>query len=91
MPEEFAREIYRFIRPGGIVGVVEVATPHEGFHQETHRLNEEVVVEHFTAAGFELDGRSDMLANPDDDHTTQGFPDRHLADQYVLKFRKPAK
>jgi predicted methyltransferase len=88
-PLSFVREIYRFVKPGGVVGVVEVATPHEGFHKDTHRLNEQTVVDHFTSVGFELAGRSNMLANPDDDHTTQGFPNRHLADQYVLKFRKP--
>ena len=88
-PLDFVREIYRFLKPGGIVGIVEVATPNEGWHNETHRLNENVVMDHFTSVGFVPAGRSDMLANPDDDHTTQGFPDRHLADQYVLKFRKP--
>jgi len=88
-PLGFVREMYRFLKPGGIVGIVEVATPHEGWHKETHRLNEKVVMDHFTSVGFVPAGRSEMLANPDDDHTTQGFPDRHLTDQYVLKFRKP--
>lgn len=88
-PLDFVREMYRFVKPGGFVGIVEVATLHEGFHSETHRLNEQVVVADFTSVGFELVDRSDMLANPNDDHSTPGYPDRHLTDQYVLKFRKP--
>lgn len=82
--------IYRMLKPGGVVGIVDVATPHEGWHQETHRLNKQVVIDDFTAGGFEFVGESDLLANPDDDYTVNGFPNRHLTDRYTLKFRKPA-
>ena len=78
------------MKSGGIVGIVEVATPHEGWHEDTHRLNEQTVIDEFTAGGFELAGSSDILRNPDDDHTTSGFDEgRHTTDRYVLKFRKP--
>ena len=78
------------VKSGGIVGIVEVATPHEGWHEETHRLNEQTVIDEFTAGGFELAGSSDILRNPDDDHSTSGFDDgRYKTDRYVLKFRKP--
>lgn len=87
--QETVTELARVMKRGGIVGIVEVATPNPGFHEETHRLNEATVVEEFTAGGFELVERSDMLANPDDDHTTTGFEEgRHTRDRYVLKFRK---
>lgn len=87
--QETVTELARVMKPGGIVGIVEVATPNPGFHDETHRLNEATVVEEFTAGGFELVERSDMLANPDDDHTTSGFEEgRHTRDRYLLKFRK---
>jgi len=83
-------EMYRIMKPGGTVGIVEVVTPHEGFHADTHRLNKQVVIEDFTGGGFELVEESDMLANPDDDHTANGFPNRHMTDRYTLKFRKPS-
>ena len=57
--------------------------------------NEQAVIDDFTAGGFVLLERSDMLANPDDDHTMSGFePEfefggRHAADRYLLKFQKP--
>lgn len=90
--EEVVAALYRAMKPGGVVGIVESATHRPGWDEETHRLNESVVIEDFTSAGFELAGESDMLANPDDDHTTSGFEmGRHTTDRYLLKFRKPAE
>ncbi len=82
-------EFFRIVKPGGIVGIVEVATPAEGWDESAHRLNKQVVIDDFTGAGFEMVEESDILANPDDDYTVDGFPERHKADRYVLKFRKP--
>lgn len=82
--------IMRMLKPGGVVGIVEVATPKPGWDKEAHRLNESVVVEDFTSGGFELAAKSDMLANPEDDHTKSGFEEgRYNQDRYLLKFRKP--
>ena len=84
--------LYRALKPGGVVGIEEVATDRPGWDKETHRLNEKVVIEDFTGGGFELAGRSDLLRNPADDHATTGFKEgRSTMDQYLLKFRKPAK
>lgn len=81
--------LHRALRSGGIVGVVEVATDNPGWDNDTHRLGKQAVIAEFTANGFELVDESDMLANPDDDHSTDGFATgRHLADRYLLKFRK---
>lgn len=89
---EQTAQFFRVVKPGGIAGIVEVATPHEGWHQETHRLNKQTVIDDFTAAGFELVEESDLLANPADDHTTDGFAEgRHTVDRYTLKFRKPGR
>lgn len=86
-----ANQLFQIVKPGGVVGVVEVATDRPGWDEETHRLNEQVVIDEFTAAGFTLEATSDLLANPDDDHSTSGFDvGRHTMDRYVLKFRKPA-
>ena len=84
-------DFFRIVKPGGFVGIVEVATPNEGWDNDAHRLNKQVVIDDFTAAGFELVDESDMLANPDDDTSVPGFETgRHLVDRYVLKFRKPS-
>jgi predicted methyltransferase len=86
------KALYDALKPGGVIGIVEAATPREGWDKESHRLNEKVVIEDFEKGGFELAGRSDMLANPDDDHTKTGFQEgRYNMDRYLLKFRKPGK
>jgi predicted methyltransferase len=89
--KEVVSSIFKAIKPGGVVGIVEVATDEEGWHDKTHRLNEQVVIDDFTAGGFKLLDRSDMLANPEDDHSISGFKEgRHTMDRYLLKFEKPA-
>jgi predicted methyltransferase len=71
---------------------VDVATDRPGWDKETHRLNEQVVIDEFTAHGFALEGSSDMLRNPNDDHSIMGFDEgRHTMDRYLLKFRKVVK
>lgn len=82
--------MYRALEPGGVVGIVEVDTDREGWDQETHRLDRQVVIDDFTAGGFEHAGSSEMLDNPEDDHSETGFEEgRHTMDRYLLKFRKP--
>ena len=77
------------LKPDGIVGIVEVATDRPGWDEETHRLNEKVVIEEFTSNGFTLEASSDILRNPDDDYSIRGFDEgRYNMDRYLLKFRK---
>lgn len=79
------------LKPGGVVVIDEVATDKPGWDKDAHRLNEKVVIDDFTAGGFDLAEKSNLLANPNDDHTTPGFKEgRQNMDQYLLKFRKPA-
>lgn len=79
----------RALKPGGIVGIVEVAAGGPGWDSDAHRLGKEAVVAAFTGAGFELVAESDMLANPDDDHSRAAFDTgRHLVDRYLLKLRR---
>ncbi len=84
-------EFFRILKPGGIVGIVDVATPTEGWDELAHRLNKQVVIDDFTGAGFELVEESDLLAVAGDDYTVDGFPERHKTDRYALKFGKPVR
>lgn len=78
------------LKPGGVMGVVDARMPGEGVDERTHRINERVIIDHLTAAGFELVDSSDLLANPDDDFGKfEGLCERYEIDRMVLKFRRP--
>lgn len=94
-PAVLVQSMYKVMRPGGIVGVID----HVGksgdtrkIVDETHRIDPAVVIADFEKEGFELVGQSDLLANPDDDHTLDVFDEaiRGKTDRFLLKFRKPA-
>jgi predicted methyltransferase len=88
--KECVAAMFNALKPGGVVAIEEVATDKPGWDKETHRLNEKVVLDDFTSGGFELAEKSNLLANPADDHSTPGFKEgRQNMDQYLLKFRKP--
>jgi predicted methyltransferase len=56
-----------------------------------HRIESTAVIREVEAAGFKLEGRSEVLRHPADNHATQVFDSgvRGKTDQFVLKFRKP--
>ena len=78
------------LKPGGFLGVVDARTSKEGFDNDTHRINEQTIIDAVTAAGFELVESSDMLANPHDDVSSYAESgNRYDIDRMALKFRKP--
>lgn len=97
-PNDTVDAIFRAMRPGGLVGVIDHAGPKGDGEAETraiveklHRIAAETIIADFERAGFELVDQSDLLANPDDDHSLNVFnPEiRGKTDRFLLKFRKP--
>ncbi len=91
---EMNRRINEALESGGIYGIVDhAAAPGSGTSatEELHRIDEQVVIDEITAAGFELDAEADFLANPDDDHSLSIFDPgiRGQTDRFVLRFIKP--
>ena len=90
----FLAELYKAIKPGGTLGIVDHQAV-SGSPAETgntlHRIDSAIVIAELEGAGFVLDGESDVLANPEDDHTKGVFdPEiRGKTDRYLLRFRKP--
>ena len=78
-----------------MVGIVDHAAKPGGDTREVvetlHRIDAAVVRADFQRAGFVLEGESDLLRNPADDHSLNVFDDqiRGKTDRFVLKFRKP--
>ena len=94
-PMDRLKIIYSAMRPGGIVGVIDHSGPEgdtRAIVEALHRIAPATVITDFEKAGFELVDQSDLLANPDDDHTLNVFnPEiRGKTDRFLLKFRKPA-
>lgn len=90
----FAAELYKGLKPGGILGVVdhraEAGAPADTGNT-LHRIDPAIVIADLEAAGFVLDGESDVLGNPGDDHAISVFDPsvRGKTDRFVLRFRKP--
>jgi predicted methyltransferase len=91
-PKALFTPLLRALKPGGVVGVVEVRLGQDyGHDMELHRMGDQQVIDEFTAAGFEFVGASDLLRNPADDHTEFWEGRRHLTDRMLLKFAKPGR
>lgn len=87
-------ELYKGLKPGGIVGIVDHHAE-AGSARETggtlHRIDPAIVIADMTAAGFVLEGKSEVLRNMQDDYSlNMGDPAiRGKTDRFVLRFSKP--
>jgi predicted methyltransferase len=89
-----ARNLYAALKPGGLMVVVDhsaAAGTGSTLSDTLHRIDKATVIEAFTAAGFKLDGESDLYARPADPRTANVFDPsiRGNTDQFTLRFRKP--
>ncbi len=93
-PEDAANllaDIKAVLKPGGVLGIID----HEGTlgadNPTLHRIAFEDAVKSVLSAGFLLVGVSELLANPDDDHTLGPFDPslERRTDRLLLKFQKP--
>ena len=93
-PDQWLKTIYAAMKPGSVVGVIDhVANPGDTRQtvEKLHRIEPAVVKADFKRAGFVLEGESDLLRNPADDHSLLVFDPaiRGKTDRFILKFRKP--
>jgi predicted methyltransferase len=96
-PDTMLRTVYQSVKPGGIVAVIDhVANPGgdtRAVVDQLHRIDPAVIKADFARAGFVLEGESNLLRNPADDHTKLVFDPsiRGVTDRVVYRFRKPRK
>ncbi|MCP5396469.1 MAG: class I SAM-dependent methyltransferase [Sphingomonadaceae bacterium] len=93
-PALFLKALYRAMKPGGIVGVIDhVGKPGDTRRtvDDFHRIDPAVVRADFEAAGFVFEEESAMLRNPEDSHEVGVFDPaiRGKTDRFVYRFRKP--
>jgi predicted methyltransferase len=88
------KAIFNALKPGGVYVIVDHAgRPGTGYGEMNtlHRIEESVVKDELTKAGFVLEAESEVLRNPADPKTANVFDPsiRGKTDQFVLRFRKP--
>lgn len=94
-PPAFLAAVHAAMKPGAVIGVVDHVAAPGGDTREVvealHRIDPAVIRADFERAGFVLDGESDLLRNPADDHTKMVFDPaiRGRTDRVVYRFRKP--
>jgi len=90
------KAIYNALKPGGTYIVLDHAAEAGSGLRDTetlHRIDPATVKKEVMAAGFEFVGEDNALRNPADPHTKKVFDPsiRGKTDQFVFKFRKPAR
>lgn len=83
--------IHTLLVPGGVLGIIDHAGDTGADNASLHRVEKSKAIETAQAAGFELAGESDLLANPEDDRTQGPFTEglRGKTDRFLLKLTKP--
>ncbi|MGH8271209.1 MAG: class I SAM-dependent methyltransferase [Gammaproteobacteria bacterium] len=92
----FDKQVFAALKPGGLFVVIDHVAPAGSGISDTntlHRIDPAVVKKEVEAAGFVFDGESNALRNPADPHTATVFDKsiRGHTDQFIYRFRKPAK
>ena len=87
----FLKAIYTMLKPGGVLGVTDHVGNDGANNAQLHRIPKHFLIDDAKAAGFVVDGESDMLAHAADDHSKMVFDPtlRGKTDQFVVRLRKP--
>jgi predicted methyltransferase len=91
----FNRKVFAALKPGGVFVVIDhvaaAGTDVNVASNRLHRIDPATVKAEVEAAGFKLDGESDLLADKDDAHDKMVLETSILGktDQFMLRFRKP--
>jgi predicted methyltransferase len=93
-PNQVLGNLFRAMKPGGIVAVVDHIGPAgdtRAVVDKLHRIDPETVKADFARAGFVLEASSDLLHVASDDHTKLVFDPavRGKTDRFAFRFRKP--
>lgn len=95
-PVTLDKQVFKALKPGGVFVVIDHVAPAGSGMSDTdtlHRIDPAIVKQQAESAGFVFDGESSALRNPADPHTIKVFDKsiRGHTDQFMYRFRKPAK
>ena len=87
------KAVFNNLKPGGIFYVEDhSAAPGAGLAatSQFHRMDEDVAKKELTAAGFKLDGESNLLRNPADNRAASNSEAGHFSsDRFMLRMKRP--
>ena len=85
------KSILSALKPGGVLATLDHEGTEGADNATFHRIAFEDAVKAALSAGFVLVGASDLLENPEDDHTLGPFDPslERRTDRFVLKLAKP--
>jgi predicted methyltransferase len=86
----FLKAVHTMLKPGGVLGVTDHVGNDGADNAALHRIPKHFLIEDAKAAGFAIDGESDVLKHTADDHTKLVFDPtlRGKTDQFVVRLRK---
>lgn len=92
--DELNRRVFASLKPGGVYGIIDhhaAAGSGTDVIESLHRIEDSVIIDEISAAGFELAARGNFLGNPGDDRSLRIFDPsvRGNTDRFVLRFEKP--
>ena len=87
----FLRGLKKALKPGGVLAVSDHVGDAGNDNAELHRLEPRIILEMLEKAGFSVDETSNLLANPNDDHSQSIYADglRYHTDRILVRARKP--
>ncbi len=89
----FLKNIYRVLRPGGVLGLIDhVGIPGQD-NSRLHRIERPLAQRLLVEAGFVIAAESDLLANPEDDHTLNVYDPalQRNTDRMLFRAVKPPR
>lgn len=88
---KFLQDVKRALKPGGILAVGDHVGVAGNDNAELHRIEPKILLDMINKAGFTIEETSDLLGNPDDDHSQSVYADglRYNTDRLIVRARKP--
>lgn len=89
--ENILRIAYTLLRPGGVLGIIDHSGNAGVDNAPLHRVDKAVIYKSAEAAGLVVEDESNLLSQPNDDHTLSVFDPRVQGntDRFLLRLRKP--
>jgi len=85
----FLKPVYDALKPGGVFGVIDHAGIAGQDNKAFHRIEARNARDALVKAGFTIEAESNILANPEDDHTKPVRDMERHTDQFLILARKP--